>query len=308
MNKKTLILSLFVSLFLFSSTIIQRDLFASVASANSSHDVRVFKIESLNQIANPEPNQVIYFFDIDDTLFDSPYMLGSKAWRKYITSATKDDLTENWHDLFSLFIARNHPLETVETLTSKFVRELQMKGYVVFGLTARERKMWYDTPMNDIDLLTVSQLESVGISFNNELQAKAYPNLAANPEYFEGIFFADIEPKGEYLLNLFKDASQLTEKVIFIDDKQSQVESVASAMRQMGISCECYWYTATDDKANKFDPLIANIQLYYFWISDGKRIISDKKALSIAEQYPERNAEYYLQSVLNDAKTKMNKE
>ena len=154
---------------------------------------------------------------------------------------------------------------------------------------------------DDIDLLTTSQLESVGISFNNEFLAEAYPYLTANLEYFKGIFFADIEPKGEYLLRLFKDTSQLPKKVIFIDDKQSQVESVATALYQLGISYEYYWYTATYDKASKFDPLIANIQLYYFWVSGGKKVISDEEAASIAEQYPERNAEYYLLSLLNDA-------
>lgn len=304
MNKTTYTLFLFLSFFLTCSSTFQTNLLASIALTNSSQDLCIVKIESLNQIANPESTQAIYFLDIDDTLFDSPYMLGSKAWRKYIVSATKDDLTENWHDIFSHFIARNHPLETVESLTSRFVKELQMRGCGVFGLTARERKIWYNTPMDDIDLLTVSQLESVGISFNNESLVKTYPHLTTNPEYFKGIFFADIEPKGEYLLKLFKDISPLPEKVIFIDDKQSQVESVATTLHQLGISYECYWYTATEDKAGKFDPLIANVQLYYFWVSDGKRVISDEEAASIAEQYPERNAEYYLHTVLNDAKSK----
>lgn len=296
---------LFAMLYLaFASPIFQTDLFASTPSVSSNPDVRIVKIESLNQIADSEPAQTIYFFDIDDTLFDSPHMLGSKAWRKYIVAATKDDPTENWHDIFSLFIARNHPLETVEALTSQFVQELQMKGCGVFGLTARERKKWYDTPMSDIDLLTVNQLESVGISFNNESQDEAYPYLTNDLEYFKGIFFADVEPKGGYLLKLFKEAPQLPEKVIFIDDKQSQVESVAAALDQLGINYECYWYTATDNKASKFDPLIANIQLYYFWISGSQKVISDEEATSIAKQYPERNAEYYLQSLLSDAKAK----
>ncbi len=309
MNKTIFKLFLFVVLYLTcNSTIFPTDLFASAASANSSQDIHIVKIDSLNQIVNSKSTQTIYFLDIDDTLFDFPCMLGSKAWRKYIISATKDDFTENWHDVFSLFIARNHPLETVEVLTSRFVQELQMKGCGVFGLTARERKIWYDTPMDDIDLLTISQLESVGINFNNESLTKAYPYLTNNPEYFKGIFFADIEPKGEYLLKLFKDASQLPKKVIFIDDKQSQVESVAAALNLLGISYECYWYAATEEKAARFDPLIANIQLYYFWISGGKRVVCDEEAASIAEQYPERNAEYYLQSLLNDAKTKMIKQ
>lgn len=289
--------------FLFLLVIMfQTNLFASTISSNNSHDVHIIKIESLNQIASAESTQAIYFIDLDDTLFDFPYMLGSKAWRKYMTSATKDDLTENWHDLFSLFIVRNHPLETVETVTKHFILNLQATGNVVFGLTARERERWYDTPMDGIDRLTVSQLESVGINFNDECLVKAYPWLTNSPEYYEGVFFADLEPKGDYLLKLFKDAPELPKKVIFIDDKLSQVESVAAALSQLGIDHECYWYVATDEKACKFDPLIANIQLYYFWMSGGERIISDEEAATIAKQYPERSAECYLQSLLKEAK------
>lgn len=268
--------------------------------------IRIVKIDSLCQIADSQPAQTIYLFDIDDTLFDYPHMLGSKAWRKYIVAATKDDPTRNWHDIFSLFLARNHPLETVEALTCQFIKELQLKGYGVFGLTSRERKIWYDTPMNDIDLLTVIQLKSLGISFNNEFLNETYPYLSSNSEYFGGIFFADVESKGEYLLKLFQDSPQLPKKVIFVDDKLSHVESVAAALDQLGINHECYWYTATDDKASRFDPLIANVQLYHFWISGGKRIVSDEEADTIAKQYPERNAEYYLQSLLNEERTKAN--
>lgn len=274
-----------------------QELSASLSSINSRHDISIFKIESLSQINHSQPVQTLYFFDIDDTLFDSPHMLGSKAWRKYIVAATKGDQLENWHDIFSLFIARHHPFETVEPSTKQFVRELQEKGYGVFGLTARERNRWYDTPIDNIDQLTIHQLASVGIHFN-EFENQIYSSLTKAPEYFQGVFFADLEPKGEYLLKLFKDAPQLPEKVIFIDDKQSQVESVAAALEQLGINYECYWYVATDEKAKRFDPSIANIQLYYFWLSEGAKVLSDEDAALIAEQYPERSAEYYLQSLL----------
>lgn len=284
--------------------VIQTILLASTSAASECQDVKIIRIESLDQIIKSQPTQTLYFIDIDDTLFDSPTLLGSKAWRKYITEATKD-YTENWHDIFSLFIAQNHPLETVEEITSRFVKELQMKGYAVFALTARERMKWYDTPMADIDLLTFNQLESLGICFDHESLEQAYPCLIHQSEYFKGIFFADKEPKGEYLLQLFKDIPQLPEKVILIDDKQSQVESVSKALMQLGIDHECYWYAATDKKASQFDPLIANIQLYHFWISGGKKVLSDRQAAEVAEQYPDRDADYYLHSLLQDAKKKI---
>lgn len=252
----------------------------------------VVKIESLSEIPDSHSTQTLYFFDIDETLFNSPSMLGSKTWRKYISEKTKE-ADQNWHDIFTLLFARKHPVIAVEDLTAEFVQDLQMKGHAVFGLTARERNKWYDTPAEGIDQLTIQQLASVGINFSNRLIEETYPDLVKAPEYFEGVFFSDIEPKGEYLLKLFKSTSHYPEKIIFIDDKLSQAESVSRALNQLGIKHECYWYTFTDKAASQFDPLVADIQLYYFWTSGGTIMLSDLEAASIAEQCSGPEVEEY---------------
>lgn len=239
---------------------------------------KIFEIESLCQISANQPNKTLFLFDIDDTIFDSPSMLGSKAWRKYISEAAgKIDQSENWHDIISYELAKKHPLTPVEIMTSSFVKDLQERGYGVCGLTARERNIWYYMPQEGVDLLTIKQLNSVGVDFNNGSLENTYPELSQATEYFGGVFFADLEPKGNYLLKLFGNTSQFPEKIIFIDDKPSQSESVAFALSQLGIAHECYTYTATDEKAKVFDPLIANIQLYYFYDSEGKRLFQTKE-------------------------------
>jgi len=273
---------------------------AEVAKANAD----IVSIESIDALPISHPTHTVFFFDIDDTLFDSPHMLGSKAWRKYITQATD----QQWHDRFSLFLAQKLPVSAVETTTSEIVKKLQMKGYEVCGLTARERQIWYYTPTKDVDLLTIAQLKAAGIQFDGDAFQRAYPDLTKAKEYFGGIFFANREPKGEYLKALFANTSAtsaLPKKIVFIDDKLSQVESVAAVLKDFNIDHECYWYYATDKKASRFDPLIANIQLYHLWLSDGREIISDREAEILAQQYPERGANYYLQAVLDDAQHKI---
>ena len=272
------------------------------SSEDSQKALKITQIESLSQISESPSSQTVYFFDIDDTLFDSAAMLGSKAWRKYIYEATKNDLTQNWHDQFSLFVAQKYPLKAVEEKTSQFVKELQAKGHAVYCLTARERNRWYDMPMEGVDSLTIHQLQSVGIHLDVETLNGLYPHMTQTPEYYQGVFFADIEQKGEYLLKLLKESAQLPGKIVFIDDKKNQVESVAAALEQLGINYECYWYTPTDKKAAQFDPLIANIQLYYLCLSNGSKIISDEEAVSIADQYIEINEEDYLGFLLMNFK------
>lgn len=260
----------------------------------------IYKIDSIDEISNSHPVKTLYLFDIDDTLFDSKYMLGTKAWRRYIVEATKEDYSRNWHDFFSLFVAQHFPMQTVESHTSAFVKGLQAKDYVVSGLTSRERNKWYETPAEDVDAMTVKQLLSVDIELENGSLKNIYPSLTENSEYYKGVFFANMEPKGNYLKKLLENASSLPEKVIFVDDKLSQVESVAAALEEMGIDHEVYWYCAIESRGVKFDPLIANIQLYYLWISGGKQLMSDDEAFGIAKEHPERDTNYYLQWLLKE--------
>ena len=269
----------------------------SFATEISVQKAPIVKIESLSEISDDQPPQTVFFFNLTNTLFDSPYMLGSRAWRKYIAKATQNDSTCNWHDFFTLFVAKNLPIVTIEEITSPFLEKLQMKGYGVFGLTGRERNKWYDTPASNIDLLTVSQMKSIGIDFTNNLTEKS-KSLTTVPEYYEGIFFADIEPKGEYLRKLFKNAAHYPAKVIFVDDKQKEAESMATVLSELGIDHECYWYTATEKNAGMFDPLITNIQLYYLWTR--KEVLSDAEAAALAKENPGKTAEYYLQALLED--------
>lgn len=263
----------------------------------------ISKIESIIEIQIAQPDKTIFFFDLDDTIFDFPYMLGSKAWRRYIVEATKKiDTSKNWHDIFSYLLAQKHPLKTVEPITSQFIENLQEKGYIVCGLTSRERKQWYNTYQEGVDEITNKQLSSININFNNKSLENTYPYLALDSEYSNGSFFANIDPKGNYLLHLLKNAPDLPEKVIFIDDKLTQAESVAKALTELGIKNECYFYCATDAKAKMFNPLIANIQLYYFLKSNYQEIISDEQAALIAKEDSTKDADYYLKAILDMAK------
>lgn len=264
---------------------------------------KVSQITSLAEISSDHPNETLFLFDIDDTVFDSFSMLGSKAWRKYIVEAAKKiDPSENWHDIITYALAQKHPLNAVEKITSSYIKDLQNNGYVVCGLTARERKIWYDMHQDGIDILTVNQLSTVNVDFNNGSLENTYPYLSTAPEYYSGIFFANLEPKGNYLLRLFENAPALPQKIIFVDDKLSQVESVDAALTLLGIPHECYFYSATDEKGKAFNPLIANIQLYYFYVSGGQRIISDKEAAILAQIHSNNDAELYLRAALDLAK------
>jgi hypothetical protein len=138
---------------------------------------------------------------------------------------------------------------------------------------------------------------SLNIKLDHERFKQLYPRLAAAPEYFEGIFFADTELKGDYLRKLFSDGTY-PKKIIFIDDKLSQIESVDLLLSELDIEHECYWYCAIEDKTMAFDPLISNIQLYYLIKSRGKWMLSDAEAKKIAICHPNLGANFYLSQII----------
>lgn len=280
-----------ISILAVSSTFV----FSSIA------ETKIVNIQSLSEVQVSQPDKTLFLLDLDDTVFDFPNMVGSKSWRSYIDQATKKiDDSRDWHDVLSYFLTKNYPVKTVEPMTTEFVQNLQEKGYVVCGFTSRERKLWYDMPQEGVDLMTTDQLNSVGINFNNNSLENTFPYLALEPEYFSGTFFCNIEPKGKFLTHLFKDAPEIPPKVVFIDDKLTQVESVSNALTTLGIPHESYCYLATNTKAKTFNPLIANIQLYHFLKS--KEILSDDEAALLAKENPSNNADFYLRAVLEIGK------
>jgi len=245
----------------------------------------VISIDSLNQVNLPATTNTLIFFDIDDTLIDSPTMLGSKMWRKHILEALPHNALNNWHDRLSLYLAEHYPITTVEASTSLFIKELQQEGYAVYGLTARERNKWYDTPRSGIDQLTVTQLDAVDINFHQTLIFPSSIAVHQNSEYFQGVLFANTDLKGDFLKQVFAKATALPENVVFIDDKLSQVESVSETLEALGIKADCYWYRAIEEKSSCFNPLLADIQLYYFMHLD--LLIPDDEASHIAKNKPD---------------------
>jgi len=257
----------------------------------------VTSVETLAELSLGVSEDTLVFLDIDDTVLEFPHTVGSKKWRHYLHHATDAwDTSQNWHDVLTLWMAENYPVCPVEPITCQWVMDLQAQGAIVCGLTARERNKWYDTPQDGMDLVTARQLKALGVSFDDARLQDAYPELAALPQYFQGTFFVDMDLKGDYLLHHLAGLSKRPKKIIFVDDKWSQAMSVAKALHALGIPYESYCYTYTDAKAARFDPVLANIQLYFF--HRGAQILSDEEAARIAREDLTRSGEDYLKAVV----------
>ncbi len=277
---------------------------AAYVSIEKAPQQSVIEISSLDQMPQEFSHYALVLVDLDETAFKTSTMLGSKAWRQYIKKASaKIDNSKNWHDIISLGLAAHHPYKTVEPQTSQCFKNLQAKGYVVAGFTARERTKWYDMDQAGVDAMTVQQLNQVEIDFNNKSLENTYFSLSQDSEYYQGVFFANKEDKGQYLDRLLSHTCCYPTEIVFIDDKASHVHSVGKIAEKYGIPYKGYVYTATAQ--DPFNERIANIQLYHLFRTEGKTLLTDEEAKKIAQDDPNKSADQYLKEALEIGKSTM---
>jgi hypothetical protein len=98
----------------------------------------IVEITQIDDIRPYITKNALYLFDIDDTLIDNPFSLGSPPWRSWVKSKLPNYNTNFvLYDALTLFIAKNAPYKTVEPSTANLIADLQSEGHAVFAFTAR---------------------------------------------------------------------------------------------------------------------------------------------------------------------------
>lgn len=241
----------------------------------------IMEITDIDDIRPYVAEDALYLFDIDDTLIDNPFSLGSPPWRSWVKSKLPNYNTNFvLYDALTLFIAKNAPYKTVEPSTANLIADLQNQGHAVFAFTARGRSQWYTTDIEGVDRFTQEQLHHVGIDFKNTMIPEELQSLEA--AYFcDGIIFAQHIKKGDLLKHLFKDLKYIPSLIIFVDDKLDQVQSVEAAVKEAGIPFIGFWYRRSESDRKNFNPTVANIQLEFLLLQE--EIINDDAALELVK-------------------------
>ncbi len=254
-------------------------------------------ISSIEELPVAHPQGTVLLTDLDDVAIHTAYDLGSRGWKNYIYKATD----KCWPGILSIYLARILPHILVESKINEVVATLKENGHPTAGLTAKKRNQWYSTEHLNVDQITIAQLKRAGFKIDDGL-INVYPGLNS-AEYYGGVFFCPYDLKGDYLIDLLEKVSPSNrpKKVLFIDDRSGQVKSVAAALQKLGIDHECYHYKAVEEKEKRFSPVIANIQLLYLLMSEGKEIPSDEEAFIIAQKDTTRDETYYLNAALEKA-------
>lgn len=249
------------------------------------------EIDSIDAVEPEAARGAVVLFDIDETLIETPIMLGGKAWRRYAKSVlgrvhTPEKAAEI-HDKMTYFIAKQVPYIAIEQKARGCLEKLRRQEIPVYGFTARGKEHWYDMPSPDGEALGVLHLKQAGFDFTSSNGQ----DLTSHWSYGQGIFFAyPIEDKGELILDLFSQTDFRPSKVVFIDDKMENIRSMDKALGQLGIPAVCFYYRHID-LYRPFDPLAAHIQLEKL-LFEGNTL-SNGEAAALKEKYADKDPDLF---------------
>lgn len=183
-----------------------------------------------------KPNEynknLLVIFDIDNTIGKNATPLGRDQW--FYAKVAQLESAGKTHEegieltLPQLFHIQRHSwMVPIEENTISVINDLQKKGVTVIALTARSLQL---------TLRTIEQLQRLGIYFTKtdpyecplvHGHGHGKPGL-----YINGIIFSGSHSKGEMLVSWLKQSKYRPKKIIFIDDKLKNLESVEQALHQ----------------------------------------------------------------------------
>ncbi len=206
-----------------------------------------------NYIAPNEYNKdLLVIFDIDNTIGKPPTELGSDQWfyakvkqfelaGKNIDEAIQLTLPELFHIQFHSW------MEPVEKDTVQVIKNLQDKGVTVIALTARSL---------ELTQRTIEQLHRMGVYFTKtdpyECPLTHGHGHGKAGLYIDGIIFSGNHSKGEMIVSWFNQIDYRPKKIIFVDDKLKNVESVEKALHNRDYPFIGIRYGHEDELVKKF--------------------------------------------------------
>lgn len=232
----------------------------------------ISELASYNDLDLSQIDQnTLVIFDIDNTLLRQDSMIGTHQWGDYMRErAIRHGLdakaaTELQHKLFGQLQAH---LKTVpvETKIYDILQTLTAKGIPHFALTAR------GPAIQDV---TIQQVRTLNHNF-----AQSFPEqkdlTVLNGYLREGIIFSGSTPKGELLKTILENSVHKPTKVIFVDDRGYNLDSVEASLKDYPVELISYRYGGADSFVKSFDPIVADL-VYSFFI-ESQQIISDQEA------------------------------
>lgn len=242
---------------------------------------------SMSEVAPTITQDTLVVFDIDNTILEPVQMLGSDQW---FSASILDMRYWGWAeaDVVSKVIREweavqeKSAVQAVEASTPALIRELQGRGIAVMALTART-----ETSRSS----TFRQFAGLGVDM-----ARTAPGAGANivvrdpirvweelGNYLSGVLFVGASgDKGAALVQVLNQVGYKAKRIVFVDDKLKNTQSVDRALNSTSIPHIEFRYGAADPKVKAFDRNVADKQFKVF--KDSGEVISDEKARELLKK------------------------
>lgn len=261
------------------------------AEIRQTHDLNIIKKEIF-----ASPKHTLVIFDVD-------YVLTTPSDEIFIMSNTPEglEIIKNFDDHLWAKLPREevNDIQSAWALTAqwravtpdtaKIFNEIKSRGYKILGLTASGTGGFGRIPSQE--KWRVDELQSIGITFDpyfvnakpglldqfipNISQQYAKAKQACFPAASNGIIFTCKVSKGDTLDAYLQFANIHPKKIIFIDDRTNNLETVSAYCKKNNIEFIGYEYTAIKEQAKKLtlNPQRAKLQfkvleLTRIWLDD----------------------------------------
>ena len=237
-------------------------------------------------------SETLVVFDIDNTILRQNQMIGTHQWGDYLfeRARRRGVVEEAAREIQYQAFAEVQPhlnVVPVEDQIFQILENLETRGISHFALTARSASL---------KSITHKQLQVVRHDFDKNFPPQKDKSLL-DGVLEKGVIFATGTPKGELLKKIIENSKIRPKKIVFIDDRLYNLESVEKSFAQGNIILESYRYAAADPIVARFDSQLADIEYSFF--KDSNLFLSDAEAKALVDA-PDAMAELRFEQFLTE--------
>jgi hypothetical protein len=182
-------------------------------------------------------------FDIDMVLLqteDPAFQMANMALHRQVAKKVMQELPSEKREISLTLMTTKSGSVLVDTKTPKYLRQLSERKIPTIALTANLTGSF--PGIANLESWKVDRLSKVGIDFSEnapydkEIVFSTLPSFRGNYSlYVKGVLFANGPKvsKGDVLLAFFEETGFYPSKVIFIDDREDNLKSVAEALEKL---------------------------------------------------------------------------
>lgn len=243
----------------------------------SSLRAEIIESKHFNDVSTHATSETLVISDLDDTILVPLQMIGSDEWFSHRINKHRADGMQPQTALEKTVaeaqaVRQLTQMKLAEPGTDKIIQSLQKKGICVMGLTVQAAAVAMRTNQqlkaNNIDL-TVNALSK---------EDQYFPLNGQNMLYKNNILFTTGTSKGEALFTLLDKIKMTPKRIVFIDDKASNVEDVEKWAKKRNVQFIGLRYSHSDQSKAAFRADVAEVQ---FDQSTFTHLLSDEEAISL---------------------------